>query len=211
MEKKQNNLLIRILVAAVGLSFSGIGVGLSLFANLGVDPASVMETGLAKSFNITFGTTAAIVNVVILLIVFFIDRSYINIASLLAIFLIGYVADGTTWALGALFAGGASLVWRIVFLLLGNVIISLGIVTYTSPHLGVGAIDLVSQIISDKAKLPYRWVRVASDLAYLVIGWVLGGAVGVGTVVSALMIGPVVQFIRPYVYKVTDRIPGCHQ
>ncbi len=211
MEKKQNHLIYRILLAVFGMCISGVGIGLSLYANLGVDPASVMETGLARVAGITYGTSAALINVLILAIVFFIDRSYINISSLLAIFFIGYVADGMTWVLDRLCPPELSVIVRVVFLLAGNALIGLGVAVYTAPRLGVGAIDLVSQIISDKGKLAYRWVRVATDLSFLAIGWLLGGAVGAGTVVSALIVGPIVQFLRPFVYKVTDRIPGCAQ
>lgn len=209
MDIKNKHLLPRMLVAAIGLIFCGIGVGLSLYADLGVDPASVMETGVARVTGLSFGTATALINLAILLVVLFIDRSYINISSLLAIFFIGYVADAVTWVLNLVFLQSPSLAGRIALLLIGNVIIALGVAVYIVPKLGVGAIDLVSQIISDKGHLTYRWVRIAGDLSYLLIGWALGGAVGVGTVVSAFMVGPVVQFWRPIVYKVTDRIPGC--
>lgn len=207
--KGKSTLIYRILVAALGLTLSGIGVGIFLFSNLGVDAASVFETGVAKQLGVDFGTAAAIINVVILLVVLFIDRSYINISSLLAIFLIGYVAGFVEQLLALAFPSEPSLILRILFILVGNTIIALGVAVYTTPKLGVGAIDLVSQIISDKTGWTYRWVRVAGDLAFVLIGWLLGGEVGVGTVVCALLLGPTVQFLRPFVYKFTDKIPGC--
>ncbi|MEG0912613.1 MAG: DUF6198 family protein [Oscillospiraceae bacterium] len=212
MEKK-STLIIRILVATLGLSLSGIGVGIFLYSRLGVDPASCFETGFSNLIGVGFGTAAAIINIAILAIVFFIDRSYINISSLLAIFFIGYVAEGTEYVLTMLIPNEMSLVLRLVFIVVGSAIIALGIAVYTTPKLGVGAIDLVSQIITDKLHWTYRWVRIGGDLVFLAIGWLLGaqlGAhIGIGTILCAFLLGPMVQLFRPFVYKVTDRIPGC--
>ncbi|MDO4566891.1 MAG: hypothetical protein Q4B42_06120, partial [Oscillospiraceae bacterium] len=155
----------------LGLTLSGIGVGVFLFSSLGIDPASCFETGVSLLCNISFGSAAALINLIILTVIFFIDKSYINISSLLAIFLIGYVADGVRCALEALFLSGLGLVWRIVFILIGSAVMAIGVGAYTTPRLGVGAIDLVSQIISDKLHLTYRWVRVAGDVLFVVLGW----------------------------------------
>ena len=78
------HLLPRILISIIGLSLSGIGVGIFLFSQMGLDPASTFEKALGAKLGVSFGTAAAIINVVILLIVFFIDRKYISISSLLA-------------------------------------------------------------------------------------------------------------------------------
>ena len=71
MDIKNKHLLPRMLVAAIGLIFCGIGVGLSLYADLGVDPASVMETGVARVTGLSFGTATALINLAILLVVLF--------------------------------------------------------------------------------------------------------------------------------------------
>ena len=202
------HLLPRILISIIGLSLSGIGVGIFLFSQMGLDPASTFEKALGAKLGVSFGTAAAIINVVILLIVFFIDRKYISISSLLAIFFIGYVADGR------LFTGELSLPVRLIFIVVGTAVIALGIGTYTTSGLGNSAIDLVSQLISDKLHWTYRWVRIGGDVLFVIIGLLLGarfGAdVGLGTIIGALLLGPLVQALRPAIYRVTDRIPGCH-
>lgn len=172
------HLLPRILISIIGLSLSGIGVGIFLFSQMGLDPASTFEKALGAKLGVSFGTAAAIINVVILLIVFFIDRKYISISSLLAIFFIGYVADGTSWVLGRLFTGELSLPVRLIFIVVGTAVIALGIGTYTTSGLGNSAIDLVSQLISDKLHWTYRWVRIGGDVLFVVIGLLLGARFG---------------------------------
>jgi uncharacterized membrane protein YczE len=205
---KKDHLLQRIIVAIAGLMISGIGVGIFLYSQLGVDPASVLEMGLGNVFKISYGTASALTNVIILVIVFFVDKAYINISSLLAIFGIGYTADLMRFILDSVITGELHLVVRIIMILIGCIIMGIGIATYIRADLGVGAIDLVSEIISNKAKFPYRIVRIVGDVSFVVVGYLLGGKVGIGTVVAAFLTGPVVQFVRPHVYKVTDKIIG---
>lgn len=208
---KKDHLMLRILVAIIGLMISGVGVGIFLYSQLGVDPASVLELGLGNVLHVSYGTASALTNVVILVIVFFADKSYINLSSVLAIFGIGYTADFTSFVLDGLIKGELGLIVRIIMILVGCLIMAVGIATYIRADLGVGAIDLVSEIISARLGRSYRVVRVVGDISFVVVGFFLGGTVGIGTVVAAFMTGPAVQFVRPYVYQVTDRILGKPQ
>lgn len=200
----KNQIWKRILTSLVGLILCGVGVSMFLYSGMGVDPASVFELGLAKVFRISYGTSSALINVVILLIVFFIDKNYINISSLIAIFGIGYTADFVRKILSILIQGEPNLILKLVLILIGLFIMSCGIATYIMADLGVGAIDLISEIISRKSKMQYRLVRVIGDVTFVVIGFLLGGTVGVGTVVAAFLTGPTVQLVRPSIEKVLN-------
>ena len=200
----KNQIWKRILTSLVGLILCGVGVSMFLYSGMGVDPASVFELGLEKVFRISYGTSSALINVVILLIVFFIDKNYINISSLIAIFGIGYTADFVRKILSILIQGEPNLILKLVLILIGLFIMSCGIATYIMADLGVGAIDLISEIISRKSKMQYRLVRVIGDVAFVVIGFLLGGTVGVGTVVAAFLTGPTVQLVRPSIEKVLN-------
>ena len=200
----KNQIWKRILTSLVGLILCGVGVSMFLYSGMGVDPASVFELGLAKVFRISYGTSSALINVVILLIVFFIDKNYINISSLIAIFGIGYTADFVRKILSILIQGEPNLILKLVLILIGLFIMSCGIAPYIMADLGVGAIDLISEIISRKSKMQYRLVRVIGDVAFVVIGFLLGGTVGVGTVVAAFLTGPTVQLVRPSIEKVLN-------
>ncbi|WMC93773.1 YczE/YyaS/YitT family protein [Kineothrix sp. MB12-C1] len=202
----QKKLVLQILVAIVGLMICGVGVGIFLYSQLGVDPASVLQLGLGNVFHVSYGTASALSNIVILFIVFIVDKSYINLSSLLAIFGIGYTADFVSFLLDFFIKGEPGIAIRILMILIGCLIMAVGIATYIRAGLGVGAIDMVSEVISNKLKFSYRIVRVVCDITFVVVGYLLGGIVGVGTVVAAFMTGPAVQFVRPYVYKVTDKV-----
>ena len=200
----KNQMWKRIIISLVGLILCGIGVAMFLYSGMGVDPASVFELGIGRVFGISYGTSSALINVIILLIVFFIDKSFINISSVIAIFGIGYTADFVRKILTILVQGEIHLLLKLVLILVGLFIMSCGIATYIKADLGVGAIDLISEIISRKTKVQYRLVRVIGDTAFVVIGYILGGTVGVGTVVAALLTGPTVQLVRPSIERILD-------
>lgn len=205
---KDGKLCARLAVSLLGLALCGAGVGLMIFSRLGCDPASAFELGLSRCLNLSFGATVAIVNSVILIVVFLIDRSYINISSLLAMFLIGYTADGVLFLLAILRVPDSFPV-RLFLLLLSTLVVSFGICVYTSAKLGVGAIDLISHLLHDKARLPYGLIRVVTDLLMLMLGWLAGAApgsdIGLGTVLSALLLGPLIQWMRPPVTRTLSR------
>ena len=200
----KNQMWKRIIISLVGLILCGIGVAMFLYSGMGVDPASVFELGIGRVFGISYGTSSALINVIILLIVFFIDKSFINISSVIAIFGIGYTADFVRKILTILVQGEIHLLLKLVLILVGLFIMSCGIATYIKADLGVGAIDLISEIISRKPKVQYRLVRVIGDTAFVVIGYILGGTVGVGTVVAAFLTGPTVQLVRPSIERILD-------
>lgn len=206
MNFRGTDLARKLIVAMVGLIICGIGVGIFLYSGLGVDPASVFELGIANVFHVSYGTASAAINVVILVIVFCVDKSYISISSLLAIFGIGYTADFMNTLLDFFLKGNLHVVIRIIMIFIGLMIMSAGIATYIRADLGVGAIDLISEIISNKLHISYRYIRISADVAFVITGFFLGGTVGIGTVLAAFMTGPSVQFLRPYVYKVVDPI-----
>ena len=197
----------RVLVVLMGLALTGVGVGVFLYAQLGVDPFSVLVTGVCSLLNSSYGVASMLLNAAILVIVLVIDRKYVSVASILAIFMIGYPADATSALLG-LISIELPLWARVLVALLGCTIISAGIALYTRPEMGVGAGDCFSQLVSDKLKLPYKWVRIVCDAIYLAVGWLLGGSVGVGTVMGVLLTGPIVSFFRPFMQKFSLRITG---
>lgn len=201
----KNNIIKRSLVSLVGLILCGIGVSMFLYTGMGVDPASVFELGIANVLHVSYGTSSAIINIVILAIVFVIDRSYINISSIIAIFGIGYTADFVKMVLRYTLPGELNLFIKLFMLMVGLLIMAIGIAVYIRADLGVGAIDLISEIISRKGGFQYRLVRVIGDISFVVIGFFLGGTVGVGTVVAAFMTGPAVQFVRPKAEKIVDK------
>ena len=96
---------------------------------------------------------------------------------------------------------------RIVSMVLGCVILSAGMSIVINSNAGTGPNDLVAVILSDKIEsVQFRWIRVGCDLFFVVLGFILGGTVGAGTVVAVFLTGPLVQFWLPKTKKIIQSV-----
>ncbi len=191
----------RIGMALVGMALSGIALGFFKRAFFGVDPFQCLCNGLNQVIPIGFGTLYMLINAVLLCIVFFLDRHYIGISTFINLFLLGYAAEFSEKLLGQWF-GMLAIPGRILFLIVGIVVSCLGAALYYTADLGVSTYDAIPLHISDRKPrlfgrvLPFRVIRICSDLICIGIGWALGFAPGIGTLITALFMGPLITFFR---------------
>ena len=200
--KNENELLPRrIAMAAAGILLTGISIGFFKRSLFGVDPYQCYVNGLANVIPIRYGTLYALVNLLQLAVVFLLDRRYIGISTLMNLFLMGYVVEFSEMILTNLF-GDAALGLRIAFLLIGVVVTCIAAALYYSADLGVSTYDAIPLYIAARKPtlrgrvLPFKAVRIISDLICTAIGVALGARAGLGTVVTALFMGPLIAFFR---------------
>lgn len=192
---KKNNFAIRLLVTILGMIIIGFGVGLYIYVDLGVDAASVLMTGIQKIFDISYGVASFGLNVILIIIIFFIDKKYLNISTFLAIFTIGFSVDLSV-SIYSKFISVNNIYLNWFLCVLGCFIMAFGVALYIYTKLGVGAIDCVSEIISDRFNKPYKYVRIGADFCFLILGLFVGGSFGLGTIVISLLTGPFVSISR---------------
>lgn len=195
---KRDNLGKRILLVIIGQLFISAGVSLLLYINLGADPMGVFHTGVGNALNIHFSQALFIENIVVLVLVYFIDKSYIHIATVLTLFVVSMTTNYFTALFMLFIPHDAVFMIKIILLLVACLLISIGLNFYVLPDLGVGPLDVVVEMIVDKKRYSYQSVKVIADLFYLAIGFALGGVVGIGTIISAFVVGPMIQFTRKY-------------
>ena len=209
MKKTGKEILLRVVILIIGLTIAHLGVTLFLLANLGTDPFNVLIQGLHRligSTKITHGTVHISICFLIILILLFVDRSYIGIGSVICMFCGGPIIDFFTLLLGPLFAGEVSLIVRIAVNFLGCVILAFGMTIVIKSEAGTGPNDLVAVVLSDKLKKPFGIMRVIVDLIFTGIGFALGGTVGIGTIICAFLVGPVATFFFPTVEKTVKNL-----
>ena len=191
----------RVLMAALGMIITGISIGFFKRSLFGVDPYQCFANGLANVIPIRFGTLYMLVNLLQLVVVFFLDRRYIGVSTFVNLFLVGYVAEFSEATLLRMF-GDIGMPMRIAFLVIGVVFLCLAAALYYTADLGVSTYDAIPLHISDRKPrvmgrvLPFRAVRVICDLICTCIGVALGAPAGVGTVITALFMGPLIAFFR---------------
>ena len=104
---------------------------------------------------------------------------------------------------------------RMIVMVLGCVILSIGMALVIASDAGTGPNDLVAVILTDKLrKFQFRTVRICCDLFFVAAGWLLGGTVGIGTIAAAFLVGPIVQFFLPVHQRNIEHIlsaAGCEK
>lgn len=177
---------------AAGLALYGASMALILRARLGVDPWDVLHQGLAARLHLDFGLVTAMTGIVVLL-AWVPLRQRPGVGTLANVALIAVSVD----AVLAVLPSPSGLVWRIALLVAGVVLNGLSIAVYVGARLGPGPRDGLMTGLSARTGRSLRLVRTLIEVTVLVCGWLLGGTVGIGTVLYAVAIGPLAQAFLP--------------
>ena len=204
--------LPRVILLLVGLTIAHLGVTLFLLANLGSDPFNVMIQGLQRLVPwLTHGTVHIAVSLVIILMLLVVDRSYVRIGTFLCMVLGGPIIDLFSLILGGTVNEASPMAVRVIAVILGCGILAFGMTIVIKSQAGTGPNDLVAVVLSDKTKWKFGPVRVGVDVLFALVGFALGGTVGVGTLICMAVVGPVAQVFMPYSEKLCSRFLNCQQ
>jgi len=181
----------RLTQLIIGLVLFGVGIGLMLQSGLGVPPWDVLHQGLARRFGLTVGIWSIIVSLFVLLLWLPLRQPY-GLGTLLNAIIIGVIIDLTGAVIPAAEITGVA--WSM--LLGGVVLIGIASGLYIGANLGPGPRDGLMTGIARRGP-SIRLTRAVIEITVLTLGWILGGTFGIGTIVFALAIGPLVQFFLP--------------
>ena len=186
-----DRLVQRIVRCVVGLALFGFGISCFIAADLGLAPWDIFHQGLERKTGISIGIIIVITGVLILLL-WIPLRERMGLGTLLNAIEIGLVVLLVADHLPE----PDHLVWQVALMLLGLVAVGLGSGMYIGAGLGSGPRDGLMLGLS-KRGISVRIARTAIEMTVLVLGLLLGGTVGVGTVAFTFGIGPLVQFFLP--------------
>lgn len=185
----------RIIMTILGVLIAGFSVGMFNFSNFGMDPFQVFAHGVWMHLPLGFGTFYMILNLIMLIFIFFIDRRKIGLGTVINIFLLGYMVEFSSWLFDTIFPD-PTMMMRIIFLILGLIILCFGSSLYFTGDLGVSTYDAVAIILSEKKVAKFQYCRIGSDLFCTIVGFILGATIGVGTLVTAFFMGPIIAFFN---------------
>ncbi|HEY3752063.1 MAG TPA: hypothetical protein VGL80_23000 [Pseudonocardiaceae bacterium] len=189
---------------AFGLALYGASDGLLVRAHLGLDPWDVFHEGVSKRFDLDFGLVAAITGVVVLL-AWIPLRQRPGVGTIANIALVSLSIDAVLAAVPP----PNSLLVRIPMMLAAIVLNGLATAIYVGARLGPGPRDGLMTGLAGRTGWSIRLVRTGIEVVVLAVGWLLGGTVGVGTVLYALGIGPLIQlFLRYCVWRPAEGVRG---
>ncbi|MFD4376134.1 YitT family protein [Streptomyces sp. NPDC058486] len=179
----------RLVQLYAGLALYGVSSALLVRAGLGLEPWGVLHQGLAERTGLTIGVVSIIVGAVVLLLWIPI-RQRPGLGTVSNVFVIGLAMDGTLALLPEIHA----LPVRIALLALGIVLNGLATGLYIAARFGPGPRDGLMTGLHRLTGRSIRLTRTLIEIAVVTTGFLLGGSVGVGTVLYALSIGPLAQF-----------------
>jgi uncharacterized membrane protein YczE len=186
----------------LGLVTFGLGIAMMAEAGLGLGPWEAFHQGIARQTGLELGTVSILLGIPILVLWWPLGERP-GIGTLLNVVLIG---SSTNVALALLpTPPDDALVARLALMLGGVVVIAVGSGLYLSTDLGPGPRDGLMTGLHHRFGWSIRRARTVVELSVLGLGWLLGGTVGLGTVVFALGIGPLVQ-IALGVFDPEDRL-----
>lgn len=193
---------IRLLLLLIGLVIAHLGVTLFLLADLGADPFNVFVQGMYRTLDsfipvLTHGYTHVSICIFIILVLLVVDRSYIKIGTVVCMAFGGPIIDAFTYLLQNIINAGNPFAMRLVVLAIGCMILAFGMTIVIKSDAGTGPNDLVAIVISDKLHKPFGPVRIIVDCCFVAVGFLLGGAVGIGTIICAFLVGPIAGIFLP--------------
>lgn len=179
----------RIVQLFLGLFLYGIGIAFMVRGEIGAAPWDVLSQGIARHVPLTFGVITILVSVAVLVLWLPLRQRY-GIGTLLNALLVGPAADVGLY----LIPTGQPLWLRIGFFVIGLVVLSAATGLYIGAHFGPGPRDGLMTGLHTRTGWPIWMVRTGLEIIVVIVGWTLGGNVGIGTLAFALLVGPLCQF-----------------
>ena len=183
---------VRLGKLLLGLLLFAVGVTLTVQAELGLAPWDVLHSAVSQRTGLGFGTASVITSAAVLLLAMALGTRP-GIGTVLNTLLIGAVIEAL---LRVGFLGTADRwpwIARLLLLVAGLAVIGVSSALYIGAHLGSGPRDSLMLAVHRRLRAPISLARTITEGSAFVLGWLFGGAVGIGTVVSVVLIGPLVQ------------------
>ena len=177
----------------------GIGIGLCNYADLGVDPMSVLVLGLYQRLHVSFGTMNLLISLVQLVIACLLDKKNVTMATLLAMIFVSVGID--TFGLLHLSDNLSVFLLDYLWLLGGICIYCFGIALSQLPHCGYTSYDGVIFGLKRYTGFSYHTIRWGVDLLFLISGILLKGTAGIGSLLILLLAGRLVEIFHEWLEK----------
>jgi len=203
-------LVWRAVWAVLGVAVLAFGSAVLLSADVGVDPFTAANIGASSHLGVELGAYQLAVNAVLLVPIILGARRYIGVGTVINMVLTGFFVQWFAAVLAPVVPDPPTHLLQAVLFVVGIVFFTAGASAYMTAGVGMSPYDALAPMVVDRTAWPYRAVRVVQDLTFVGIAILLGGPVGVGTVMTAFFTGPLIDFFnvrvnRPLLHRL---LPG---
>lgn len=184
-----------VVALVLSLFFTATGVCLLVLANIGSDAVTMLCSGLNRFFDISLGTASNISNITVLALALIIGRKYIGFTTIAACLLMGFVINILNPVYIILVAPlMQSIMINFIVFICGLLAESLGCAILIHYQTGMNQLDALASELVDRFHLNYRSIRTLMDVSMFALGFIMGGQVGLGTIICVLMMGSIISW-----------------
>ena len=191
----------RTVIMFMSIILMGFAVSVFSYSGMGVDPFTALNMSISAKLGVSFGLFQMCMNGVVLVLVALTSKHLISLGTVVNMTGVGYVCEFFTSIYKEILPTEISFSAQLIFMALGVFLLSLSASLYFNCNMGVSPYDALGFVMEDNIKLKYKWSRVITDLICTLIALVLDGPIGIGTVVTAFCMGPVIAFCDTRISK----------
>lgn len=189
----------------LGIVILALGVTLTIRGqSFGVGSWDVLHIGLFKTIGLTIGSWSIILGIGILVFIGLFTKSLPKLGTWVDMVLTGVFIDVFNWLLPV----ATTTAMQLAAFVLGLVAIGFGAGMYIAADLGVGPRDALMMLLTDYTPLSVSTARTIMEVSVALVGVLLGGPLGIGTVIMAFGLGPIVQWALKFNERLFERITG---
>lgn len=179
----------RIIFASLGIVLLGLTTGICIKTAIGSGPMGVFLDGLSKKTGITVGTASALLNVVLIICLFFADKNRIGVFTILCMIFIKFPTDLAV----KYFIASSYLIVNIFIMIIATFFMSMGSALIIKADLGNGSYDGFAVAMSKRLNVRYTYVGYTLEAIMLACGYYFGGVIGIGTIISMICYSPMLE------------------
>ncbi|WP_310604641.1 YczE/YyaS/YitT family protein [Anaerosporobacter sp.] len=194
----------KVLIAVIGIFFVGLGIAFNAGTLFGNDSIGILYDGMRNALGMPsekLGLISNVVNVAMIIILFIIGKRYINVGTFIYILPLGFFVSIGTSIYNALINQG-SFMQRVIGAVIGCGAIYFGVALYIVVDIGLDPFTGVVMTIAKKLGWNFRRTKICFDILMVVIGYLMGGKLGVITLVAVVTAGPSIQFFSDRMKKI---------
>lgn len=182
----------------IGVLVTECGSQLFVALDVGSDPFMVLVQGVSYTMGISYGVSTTVIMMACIVVILLTDRRHIRPGTVFTVFCTGPIVDFYAGLFGRIIPDERPIALTILLVAAGCVVVSIGIGISITSAAGACPNDLISVIAEEKVKrLQLKWARLMWDAFCVVVGFFMGGVVGLGTVIALTLYGPCLQFFIP--------------
>lgn len=199
----------RIAMYLFGVMLFSLGISITIkMQHLGIHPWDVLNVGMFDHFGLSIGTWNIIIGFLLIIVCFFLDRSYVRVGTFSNAILIGLFVDFYLWL--DILPSTTNLGLDIIVMITGIVVMGIGGGMYNAAGLGFGPRDGFMTAMAERMKVSISRMRIYIELLVLVIGFLIGGPVFIFTLIFTFVQSPIFQFSLRRLTRVMETVEVKH-